>query len=318
MPLPTSLLRSLPRPLLLLVAGCVAVLAACLVLMLLDPRQLMGASVWLKPAKFAASIAAAAATLALLVPHIRLPGRGGRRAVAVIVVTAALEQVIITVQAARGVASHFNATSPLNIALFAAMGIGISIFAVAVAYITWFAFRQRFADRALGWGIRLGLAAMLAGSAIAYVMPRPTPAQLAAMRAGKPPAMMGAHAVGVADGGPGLPVTRWSTEGGDLRVPHFIGIHALQLLPLVGWRLGRRGRASAAAAARAVRLTVVAGASVIGLMTVTLVQALRGIPLLAPDAFTVGLAIAVAAGCALAAAWPARACVQALPSGAGA
>jgi hypothetical protein len=68
-------------------------------------------------------------------------------------------------------------------------------------------------------------------------MPRPTPAQLDAMRAGKPPAMMGAHAVGVADGGPGLPVTRWSTEGGDLRVPHFIGIHALQLLPLVGWYL---------------------------------------------------------------------------------
>jgi len=318
MPSPTSLLKSLSRPLLLLVAGCLAALAACLVLMLVDPRQLMGASVWLKPAKFAASIAAAAATLALLVPHIRLPARGGRRAIAVIALTAALEQVIITVQAARGVASHFNATSALNIALFSAMGIGISIFAVAVAYITWFAFRQRFADRALGWGIRLGLAAMLAGSAIAYVMPRPTPAQLDAMRAGKPPAMMGAHAVGVADGGPGLPVTRWSTEGGDLRVPHFIGIHALQLLPLVGWRLGRRGRASAAAATRAVRLTVVAGAGVIGLMTVTLLQALRGIPLLAPDAFTVALAIALVAGCALAATWPARACVQALPSGAGA
>lgn len=316
MPSPVSLLKSLSRPLLLLVAGCLAVLAACLILMLVDPRQLMGASVWLKPAKFAASIAAAAGTLALLLPHIRLPVRGGRRAVAVIVITAAFEQVIITLQAARGVASHFNATSTLNIALFSAMGIGISIFAVAIAYITWVAFRQRFADRALGWGIRLGLATMLAGSAIAYAMPRPTPAQLDSMRAGNPPAMIGAHAVGVADGGPGLPVTRWSTEGGDLRVPHFIGIHALQLLPLVGWRLGRRGRGSAAGAARAARLTVVAGAGVIGLVAVTLVQALRGIPLMAPDGFTVALAIALLAGCALAAAWPARACVQALPSAA--
>jgi hypothetical protein len=316
MPLPTSLLKSLSRPLLLLVAGCLAALAACLILMLVDPRQLMGVSVWLKPAKFAASIAAAAGTLALLLPHVRLPARGGRRAVAVIVITAALEQVIITLQAARGVPSHFNATSALNTALFSAMGIGISIFAVAIAYITWVAFRQRFADRALGWGIRLGLAAMLAGSAIAYVMPRPTPAQLDSMRAGSRPAMIGAHAVGVADGGPGLPVTTWSTEGGDLRVPHFIGIHALQLLPFVGWRLGRRGRGSAARAAHAVRLTIVAGAGVSSLMTVTLVQALRGSPLLAPDAFTVALAIVLLAGCALAAAWPTRACVQALPTAA--
>ena len=148
MPSPPSLLKSLSRPLLLLAAGCLAVLAASLVLMLVDARQLMGASVWLKPAKFAASIAVAAGTLALLLRHIHLPAAGGRRATAVIVVTAVLELVIITLQAARGVPSHFNATSPLNVALFSAMGIGISIFTVAVAYVTWHAFRQRFADRA--------------------------------------------------------------------------------------------------------------------------------------------------------------------------
>jgi len=174
MPLPTSLLKSLSRPLLLLAVGCLAVLAASLVLMLVDPRQLMGASVWLKPAKFAASIALAAATLALLLPHIHLPTAGGRRATAVIVFTSVLELAIIAVQAARGVPSHFNATSALNVALFSAMGIGISIFTVAVAYVTWHALRQRFADRALGWGIRLGLVTMvaLAGFAAANWMER--------------------------------------------------------------------------------------------------------------------------------------------------
>jgi hypothetical protein len=122
--------------------------------------------------------------------------------------------------------------------------------------------------------------------------------------------------VGVADGGPGLPVTRWSTEGGDLRAPHFLGIHALQVLPLIGWLLGRRGRGSAAAAARAARLTAVAGAGMIGLVAVTLVQALRGIPLLAPDSITVALAAVVVAGCGLAAAWPARARMQPVATGA--
>src|SRR6187551_3041330 len=87
---------SVTRPLWVLAAACLAVLGASLPLMAIDARQLMGASVWLKPAKFAASIATTAATAALLLRHLRLPAAGGRRAVAVIVVMAALEQVIIT------------------------------------------------------------------------------------------------------------------------------------------------------------------------------------------------------------------------------
>lgn len=289
------------RPLALLALGSLGLLAVTAVLMLVDPRQLGGAPLWLKPAKFAASIALSAATLALLLRHIHLPARGGRRAVALIVVFATLELVIITIQAARGVASHFNAASTLNMVLFSAMGIGIVIFTIAIGYIAFVAFRQRFADRALGWGIRLGFAVMLFGSAIAFLMPRATPAQVESLRAGRPTPMVGAHAVGVPDGGPGLPITKWSTEGGDLRVPHFIGLHALQILPLAGLLFGRSRRAgSAGAGMRAVRLTVITGLAYFGITLTALVQALRGQSVLAPDAVTIGLTAAVVLASALA------------------
>ena len=102
----------------------------------------------------------------------------------------------------------------------------------------------------------------------------------------------GGHTVGAPDGGPGLPITDWSTLHGDLRIGHFVGLHALQLLPILAFLLLR---VPGLAAVTRTRLLAVAGSGYAGLLLLVTWQALRGQALLAPDALTLGVAGALAA-----------------------
>ncbi len=86
----------------------------------------------------------------------------------------------------------------------------------------------------------------------------------------------GAHTVGAPDGGPGLPVTGWSTRHGDVRVPHFVGLHAWQVLPLFVLLALRRFDD-----ATRTRLAIAASGVYAAVFVALLVQALRGLPVLA-------------------------------------
>jgi hypothetical protein len=89
--------------------------------------------------------------------------------------------------------------------------------------------------------------------------------------------------------------------GGDLRVGHFVGLHALQALPLLAIALYLlRNRLNEATR---VRLLVVAGVAYAALTVSLTWQALRGQSLVHPDALTLAvwgtLAVATAAAGAL-------------------
>lgn len=261
--------------------GMLAGFLVALVLMAADPRAIGGAPAWLKPAKFAISTAIYSLTLAWMFRY--LPGWPRLRRFVSLTTTAVflVEIPIIDLQAWRGTTSHFNVSSPLNAALFAVMGLGIlvqTIASIAVGVALW---RQRFDDEPIGWALRLGLTITVIGALTGGLMTRPTAAQLAEARASHRMTVAGAHTVGAPDGGPGLPGTGWSREHGDLRVPHFVGLHAIQALALFAAGVRRRFPSR-----RAVRLVQYAGVSHAALFGILLWQALRGESVVAPGAAT--------------------------------
>lgn len=225
-----------------------------------DGRVLLGVSPWLKPLKFALSIAIYVWTVAWLLGDVRA---GAPRAATVIsggvALTMLVEIVCIALQSLRGVPSHFNERAAFDGAVFGLMGfmILLNTLLAAALLLVYLAVPTGLPGPYL-WAIRLGLALFLLGSGVGPLM-----------------VSRGAHAVGVPDGGPGLPFVNWSTEGGDLRVAHAVGLHALQLLPLAAWALGRARSLSEAG-----QTVAVCGLAAVSLVAFALLlrQALDGRP----------------------------------------
>ena len=122
-------------------------------------------------------------------------------------------------QASRGVASHFNVTTAFDGLIFSFMGILILMNTFILIWITIQFLKLKNAN-AYVWGIRLGLVILILASAEGGYM-----------------ASKLSHAVNAPNEAIGLPFLGWSKAGGDLRIAHFLGIHALQFLPLIGWQI---------------------------------------------------------------------------------
>ncbi len=264
----------------ILAVTCLSMLvlfAANLVGLAIDPRVITGSPAWLKPAKFSISIAIYSGTLAWILSEIVVWPKFVRLMATVTTVALWVEVFIINLQAWRGTSSHFNVGTNVDAALFACMGISIAILWLASAGVARALFHQKFDNRPFGWALRLGMLITVLGSASGGLMTHPMP--------GQAPGTIGAHTIGAPDGGAGMAVTNWSANHGDLRIGHFVGLHGMQVIPLLYWLLSLRNRPSAA-------VISTAAASYFALAVLLEWQALRGQSILQPDTLTVNAWIA--------------------------
>ncbi|WP_202874100.1 hypothetical protein [Kribbella speibonae] len=285
--------RSWHRPLMLMVLAMSGLVLTAGVGLALDGREILNESVWLKPFKFGLSFVLYGATLAWLLSKLRKAKRFGWWTGTVFAVTGIVDVGFIAVQAARGTFSHFNANTDtfnqVGQQVFMSGVMGLFGASLVIAIMLLF---QRIGDAPLNRAIRVGIGLAVAGMALAFYLVGSNGARQEVTDAyGHPVTLGGSHGIGVEAGGPGMPLTNWSTVGGDLRIPHFVGLHAIHFLLLtvlalsllaarVEWLRPERVRH---------RLVGVAAFGYTGVMITVTVQAFRGQALIHPDVQTLGL-----------------------------
>jgi hypothetical protein len=246
----------------------VALALPSLVALTIDGRVLNDISVWIKPLKFQASLIVMLSTLLLLLPMIAERTRAGRGVwltSLIAVITASGEILYITLQAARGRASHFNGSTPSEATAYSVMGAGAALLVLASLIVGVYILLRPRPGAPLGlrlgggWGLVLGSIATLI-----------TAFALGSGQIDGPGHWVG----GVRTDIGGLPLFGWSRTGGDLRVPHFFATHIMQALPILGLCLDRF-------APRQAKLGIAAGAfASIAVVAATFVQAVSAVPFL--------------------------------------
>jgi hypothetical protein len=240
-------------------------MAPTAVALLADDRLLNGIPIWVKPLKFQASVGIYLLTLAWFaaaLPHSVRTTRFFQALVAAALTASIFEIGYITLQAARGLASHYNVGDAFHGTMYALMGLGALTLAAVSPALAVLLMRHPPA----AWSSAFRVSAVL-GLALTFVLGAGAGAVLSSGDG---------HWIGGSrtDAG-GIPLVGWSRTGGDLRVAHFLGMHALQVVPMIGLIAGRMLPSRAA-----VGLVVAGAVLYCGATAFVFRQALNGIPLL--------------------------------------
>jgi hypothetical protein len=284
---PLNAIRSWHRPLLANATLMFSLMLVSAVGLFADDRRLMGESVWLKPMKFGLAMAVYGLTLAWLLSKLHKGRRLGWWLGTVFAVAGVCDVGAVAYAAAHGTFSHFNDnTDPVARTVQTVFSVGIMPLLLTTLIIAILLLIQRTGDRALTRALRAGLALALASMVVALWLSGDSAAtpRTVTDANGHPVSMTGGHGIGDPDGH-GMFLTNWSTTGGDLRVPHLVGLHAIQVLLLVSAVLSVLARRRSWLRDERVRaqLVGVAALGYTGVFTVLTWQAKRGQSVIHPD-----------------------------------
>ncbi len=179
--------------------------------------EVLGINAYIKPMKFFISTVLFAWTFAFYMQYLDYP-KSIKLFNWITIIGLGFELLAITMQAAKGKLSHFNISSAFDAVIFSAMGAAITIVMLAGLYIGILFFIQKSfeVNMLIIWSIRLSILITVIFAFEGFAM-----------------GAILKHTIGSADGGAGLPVVNWSKNHGDLRVAHFLGLHAIQIVPLL-------------------------------------------------------------------------------------
>lgn len=222
-----------------------------LVMTKVSTTQVYHVNAWFKPFKFAFStftLAWAMAWYCYYLPSFKIKLFNWS-----VIVLLGFEILYIALMAAKGKHSHYNVSTPFYSMMFSLMALAATLVTIYIAYVGMLFFTNDFPDlpNHYVWAIRLGILIFVIFSFEGFLM-----------------GSRMSHSVGLENDNSNLYIFGWSKIVGDLRVAHFIGMHALQVLPILSLYILKNSKLTFA-------LAIVYGF----LATFTLMQALQGKPL---------------------------------------
>jgi hypothetical protein len=230
---------------------CLGIALLFLVLTKTTTTQVYGVNAYFKPFKFAFStflFAWAMAWYCYYLPSFNIGFFNWT-----VILLLGFEIVYIAIMASKGLTSHYNLSTPFYATMFSLMAIAATLVTLYTAYVGFLFFSQSFPDLSnyYVWAIRLAILIFVVFSFEGFVMGSNL-----------------SHTVGAINDNSNWFIVGWSKTAGDLRVSHFIGMHALQVLPILSFYVLKNTKAS-------ILVSILYGL----LALVTLVQALQGKPL---------------------------------------
>ncbi len=230
---------------------CLVLSLVFIVLTKITTTQVYNVNAWYKPFKFAFSTFLFAWAMAWYCYY--LPNFNIKLFNWTVIILLGFEIVYIALQASKGQLSHYNLSTPVYAALYSMMALAASAVTIYTAYVGLLFFTNTFPDlpnyylSAIRFGIILFVIFSFEGFAMGSRLN---------------------HSVGALNDNSSWFIIGWSKTVGDLRVAHFIGMHALQVLPVLSFYVFKNTKLTLA-------LSLLYGL----LALLTLIQALQGKPL---------------------------------------